>query len=141
MVRFSEPVPFYVENFLGFPVGIDVPTGYYDSQTHAWVASDNGRIIEVLGAPDVFRTTGQTLPGPRSSAQRRLRYGLTRSQGERHRSQRQLLLPLFQRPVAEAAWQLAASVGSIGPDEPTDPAFMLSRYRQLEKQVVPRSNH
>jgi len=39
--------------------------------------------------------------------------------------------------VADAAWQLAASVGSVGPDEPSDPAFMLSRYRQLDKQAVP----
>ncbi len=28
-VRFAQPVMFYVENFLGFPVGSDVPVGYY----------------------------------------------------------------------------------------------------------------
>ncbi len=55
----------------------------------------------VLGNPAVYRPTGQTLPGPRNSAQRRLRYGLTRSRGEDHRQQRQFLLPAFQRPVVE----------------------------------------
>ena len=55
----------------------------------------------VLGDPVLFRPTGQTLPGPRGSAQRRLRYGLTRSRGEEHRQQREYLLPAFQRPVVE----------------------------------------
>ncbi len=47
-VDFSQPVPFYVENFLGFPVGEAVPTGYYDRQQSQWRASENGRVIAVL---------------------------------------------------------------------------------------------
>jgi RHS repeat-associated protein len=49
-VRFSQPVISYVENFLHFPVGIAVPAGYYDRQRSAWVASDSGRVIAVVGA-------------------------------------------------------------------------------------------
>ncbi|MDH5516154.1 MAG: thrombospondin type 3 repeat-containing protein, partial [Gammaproteobacteria bacterium] len=48
-VLFDRVVPFYVDNFLNFPVGVDVPVGYYDRQKIAWVPSDNGRIIEILG--------------------------------------------------------------------------------------------
>jgi RHS repeat-associated protein len=48
-VRFSQALPVYVENFLGFPVGTAVPTGYYDRQRGQWVASANGRVIKVLG--------------------------------------------------------------------------------------------
>ena len=51
-VRFSEPVYNYVENFLGFPVGTDVPTGYYDREKSAWIPSDDGRIIKVLAIED-----------------------------------------------------------------------------------------
>lgn len=47
-VDFSQPLPFYVDNFLDFPVGIDVPTGWYDSDKGAWIPSENGRIIEIL---------------------------------------------------------------------------------------------
>lgn len=47
-VTFSAPVPFYVENFLDFPVGGVVPAGYYDRLAGAWVASDNGRIVKIL---------------------------------------------------------------------------------------------
>ncbi len=56
----------------------------------------------VLGDPERFKTTGQTLPGPRGSAQRRLRYGLTRSHGERHERQRELVRSLFQRQAVDA---------------------------------------
>jgi hypothetical protein len=48
-VRFSEPVIFYVENFLNFPVGELVPAGYYDRIAAAWVPSDNGHVINLVG--------------------------------------------------------------------------------------------
>lgn len=48
-VEFSNELPFYVENFLGFPVGGIVPAGYYDRDLAAWVASKNGLIVDVRG--------------------------------------------------------------------------------------------
>lgn len=47
-VDFSQPVPFYVDNFLGVPVGEEVPVGYYDRILGVWVPSANGRVIRVL---------------------------------------------------------------------------------------------
>jgi len=47
-VEFDQPVYSYVENFLNFPVGSNVPTGYYDFNKATWVASDNGRVIQFL---------------------------------------------------------------------------------------------
>ena len=48
-VRFNQPLPYYVENFLGFPVGSIVPSGYYDRQKAAWIPSPNGRVIKIVG--------------------------------------------------------------------------------------------
>ncbi len=48
-VQFSQPVPVYVDNFLGFAVGMDVPAGYFDQQKGRWVPSANGRVIKILG--------------------------------------------------------------------------------------------
>ena len=48
-VQFDRPVYVYVDDFIGFPVGSAVPTGYYDRQSGQWIASDNGRVIEILG--------------------------------------------------------------------------------------------
>jgi RHS repeat-associated protein len=47
-VRFDRPLANYTENFLDFPVGSEVPTGYYDRQREAWVSAPNGRVVEVL---------------------------------------------------------------------------------------------
>jgi len=47
-VLFSQPVVFYLENFLDLPVGIIVPVGYYDADQAGWVPSDDGRIIQIL---------------------------------------------------------------------------------------------
>ena len=57
---------------------------------------------QILGHPDRFRNTGQTLRGPRESAQRRIRYGLTRMTGKKHRDQRKLILPALQRGAVES---------------------------------------
>ncbi|HEX8169272.1 MAG TPA: RHS repeat-associated core domain-containing protein [Thermoanaerobaculia bacterium] len=47
-VQFSKPVSFYVENFLGFPVGQHVPVGYYDRDRNAWLAMPDGRVVRVV---------------------------------------------------------------------------------------------
>lgn len=52
---------------------------------------------QVLGDPAQFRPTGLFLRGPENSAQRRVRFGLTRMVGEQHRQQRQLVIPAFHR--------------------------------------------
>ena len=46
---FAPALAFYVENFLNFPVGGAVPIGYYDRAQAAWVASNDGRIVRVVG--------------------------------------------------------------------------------------------
>ena len=56
-VDLSQPAFLYVENFLGFPVGGPVPDGWYDREGAAWVASDNGRVMEVLGVDGTGRAT------------------------------------------------------------------------------------
>lgn len=48
-VQFSVPLPFYVENFLGFPVGMDVPLGSYDRRRGAWIPEANGKVIQIVG--------------------------------------------------------------------------------------------
>jgi RHS repeat-associated protein len=48
-VQFSQPVPMYVDNFLGVRVGLTVPAGYLDRTKAAWIPIPNGRVIKVLG--------------------------------------------------------------------------------------------
>jgi RHS repeat-associated protein len=51
-VRFTQALPVYLENFLAFPVGSAVPAGWYDRQVGSWIASENGRVVEVLAVTD-----------------------------------------------------------------------------------------
>lgn len=60
-VSFSQPLAFYIENFLEFPVGTVVPVGYCDRAKGAWIASENGVVLEVLsvdGGAASIDTTG-----------------------------------------------------------------------------------
>lgn len=54
---------------------------------------------QVLGHPEIYRPMGQVLRGPAESSQRRLRFGLTRMYGAKHRAHRKLLMPPLQRPA------------------------------------------
>ena len=47
-VVFNQTLAYYVENYLGFPVGSAVPVGYYNRTLGEWVASENGRVVMVL---------------------------------------------------------------------------------------------
>jgi len=47
-VQFSKPLSFYLENFLSFPVGTAIPSGYYDRAKQSWNASNNGRVIRIV---------------------------------------------------------------------------------------------
>lgn len=47
-VTFSKPVPVYVDDYMGFPVGAIVPAGSYDAVKGIWVTEPDGRIIKVL---------------------------------------------------------------------------------------------
>lgn len=47
-VLFNQPVYYYLDNFLGFPVGIPVPVGYYDQDKAAWIPDFDGRIVKIV---------------------------------------------------------------------------------------------
>ncbi len=47
-VNFDRPLPVYVSNFLSFPIGEVVPSGWYDSERAQWIPSESGLVIQVL---------------------------------------------------------------------------------------------
>ncbi|MEJ2097984.1 MAG: hypothetical protein P8Y38_12845 [Deltaproteobacteria bacterium] len=51
-VRFTRPVPLWVDNFLGFKVGEIIPIGYYNRSRGLWEPFDNGVVVQLpFGAP------------------------------------------------------------------------------------------
>ena len=48
-VVFTRPVPFYVDNFLGLPVGLAVPAATFVPGEDAWEPMPDGRVIAIVG--------------------------------------------------------------------------------------------
>ncbi|MCP4711476.1 MAG: hypothetical protein GY869_22885, partial [Planctomycetes bacterium] len=66
-VKFKKPVITWVDNFLGFDVGIKVPSGYYDRDIGVWVPSDSGVVVRLLdtntdGIVDALDSDGDNQP-------------------------------------------------------------------------------
>lgn len=82
-VRFNQPLPFYIENFLSFPVGGIVPTGYYDRMRGVWVASNNGRIVEILSVTGGMAVLDVDGSGQAADAQALAELGITDAERRR----------------------------------------------------------
>jgi RHS repeat-associated protein len=119
MVRFTQPVIVYVENFLGFPVGEIVPAGYYDRQRGMWVASNNGRVIRVLSHADGLAAVdidGDSLPDDPSGL---LALGITEAERQRLASLYQPGQSLWRVPVTHfTPWDLNWPAAGTFPNQP-----------------------
>jgi sugar lactone lactonase YvrE len=51
-VRFSKPLIQYVDNYLRFPVGTELPSFRYDAERSVWVPGPAGRVVKVVGVKD-----------------------------------------------------------------------------------------
>jgi RHS repeat-associated protein len=47
-VAFDPPLPTYVENYLGFPVGATVPAGAYHPESDSWETSQSGVVLSIV---------------------------------------------------------------------------------------------
>ena len=64
-VTFSQGLPFYVDDILGFPAGVVVPFGSYDRERGQWVTEHNGvvlTIVDTAGGVAAIDTTGDGVP-------------------------------------------------------------------------------
>ena len=104
---FRDPVACIVEAHRRFgPIvglGDVVPWRRRERLNLLALGSDLNR--RVLGDPVTFRTTGQTWPGASGSSLRRIRYGLTRMNGPKHRQQRRLIMPLLTNKAVDGYCQ------------------------------------
>ncbi|MEK6247240.1 MAG: hypothetical protein N2C12_03615, partial [Planctomycetales bacterium] len=99
-VQFSQPLPFYVENFLDFPVGLAVPTGYYDRSRSAWVASDNGLVIEIVGETTGLADVDLDGDGIADTGQNLADLGITDDERENLATLYEPLQSLWRVPIA-----------------------------------------
>lgn len=51
-VQFDRPASVYLDNFIGFPVGEIIPSGWFDRSKDAWVPSVDGRVVAIVNVED-----------------------------------------------------------------------------------------
>jgi RHS repeat-associated protein len=96
-VAFSQPVFYYLENFLGMPVGGPVPAGYYDRSLAAWIPAQNGLVLKVLDIQGGLADLDLTGTGAAASAAALANAGITDAE-------RQLLAGLYQ--PGQSLWRV-----------------------------------
>lgn len=145
IVRFSQPLALYLENFLGFPVGGLVPVGYYDRDQAAWIPSENGRVIKILDLNGGFAEVDSDGDGVSDGG---AALGLTDAE---RRQLADLYAPgasLWRVPIAHFSrfdpnWPYGPPSGATGPGQPSpihlhrdDPCFYGGSIIECENQTL-----
>ena len=116
-VIFNQPVFHYIENFLGFPVGVNVPVGFYDRDRAQWIPSDNGRVIKIIsvtgGLADIDSVGTGGLPPLVLSAAERQQLGLLYAIG-----QELWRVPVQHFSTYDHNWGAQPPVDAVKPNQP-----------------------
>jgi RHS repeat-associated protein len=122
-VTFSQPIVSYLENFVGFPVGWDVPKGLYDRRMGQWVAYTNGRVVKILsitgGAVDLdLDGSGVPASGPALAA-----LGITTAERQTLASLYAIGQSLWRAPIehfssGDLNWGAGLPPGAKPPNQP-----------------------
>lgn len=145
-IQFSQPLIHYEQNFLGFPVGMQVPVGYYDRVKAAWIPSNNGvvvKIISITGGLANLDTTGSGTPDNGAAL------GVTNAERQRlaglyHAGDSLWRVPILHFTPWDCNWPYGPPPGWDGPknkpsfpDFPADEPFCESGSKiECENQIL-----
>jgi hypothetical protein len=119
-VNFNHPVISYLENFLGFPVGLAVPDGYYDATRGVWVPSTNGVIIKVLSVTNGLADLDIDGSGKAASAAALAALGITDAERQQLASLYQPSQSLWRVPITHfSSWD--SNYGASPPQDAISP--------------------
>ena len=122
-VSFNQPVYFYLENFLNFPVGGIVPVGYYDYHKGAWIPSDNGRVIRILSKNGGLAEVDVSGSGQAADAQTLADLGFSDAERQQLAATYQPGESLWRAPVThfspwDCNWPFGPPAGAEPPQQP-----------------------
>lgn len=150
-LEFSKPVFFYLENFLNFEIGIEVPSGFYNAKKGQWEAGPSGRVIKILsetaGAADLDVTgDGNADTGPALDA-----LGITDAERTQLATSYAAGQSLWRVPIPhfspwDCNWPFGPPAGSSPPDggppqpdnppdDPEDPARVFIQTQELGESL------
>jgi RHS repeat-associated protein len=138
-VDFNQPIAFYVENFLNFPVGGIVPAGFYDRAKGYWVPSDNGQVIKIVDKTiDGLAVLDDDAVGLGIGDEERLRLGQLYAVG-----QTLWRVPITHFSAWDFNWPYGPAAGAVPPalqelldDLLDDPECISGSLIECESQVL-----
>lgn len=136
-VEFDRQVPFYLDGFIAFPVGVELPAAYLDRATGQWVGAENGRVVAVLaenGGRAVLDVTGG---GQAATAESLAALGITDAELD---IVAQLYEPgqrLWRVPIRHfTPWSITLPFRSIDPPGPDGRLPTAGDSKDLDKPTV-----
>jgi RHS repeat-associated protein len=125
-VAFDRPVSFYVENFLNFPVGGGVPSGFYDRQQNVWVPSQNGRIVQIIAMTSGLAEVDVDGDGTADADSKLSPLGITNAELQRLGDLYQVGQSLWRIPITHFTpydwnWPYGPPAGATSPNQPAAP--------------------
>ena len=96
-IEFSEPLVYYVDNFLGFPSGTVVPVGSYDRALGIWEPEESGVVMTIVSVTDGLADVSIDADAAPESPAELLAAGITEAE-------RAKLAALY--PVGKSLWRV-----------------------------------
>ncbi|MCI0537976.1 MAG: hypothetical protein L0Z50_22400 [Verrucomicrobiales bacterium] len=140
-VQFDRPVFTYVENFLGFPIGMDVPLGSYDHRRGVWIPENNGKVIKILSVTGGMVDLDTDGDGLADSAAALAALSITDTERERLAALYKPGQSLWRAPVTHFTpfdynWPIAPPPDAIQPPDDPEPDDPLDNCCELSGNSV-----
>ena len=134
-VVFSTPLPFYIENFLNFPVGTPVPVGAYNIDQGHWDAYDNGRVIKILSITNGLAELDTTGKG---TADNGAALGITDAERQQLASLYAVGQSLWRTPIPHFDWAWDLNSTPMPPPGSAQPNLSSPTPPQPEPGATPQ---
>ncbi len=126
-VSFSQPLIYYVDNFLNFPSGTPVPLGSYSREKGIWVPSPSGIVIKIVSVTGGLADVSINLDAAAETPAELLAVGITDNERAKlatlypvGKSLWRVLLPHFTSPW-DCNWGASPPPDAIQPPPTTPP--------------------
>jgi len=123
-IKFSQPLVYYVNNFLGFTAGEPVPVGSYNRQRGQWVPEKSGIVIKIVSVIAGFANVDVTGDGVADIGSALTTFGITDAERAKLGSLYtpgvslwRILVPHFTDPY-DCNWGGGPPAGAGSPPDP-----------------------
>ena len=125
-VTFDKPVIGYVEDFLKFPVGGQVPAAYHDRQLGRWIPSGDGLVVRILSTAGGTAALDLTGGGAAATATELAKLGISDAERKQlatlyAKDQRLWRVPLTRLGAWTLSWSWALPSTAAAPGLPDPP--------------------